>query len=274
MMKTKDITTKLGLQSGSGINYNKLNSEVNYNENLYSKPLYFKEINKANSEQMQRIYEVAERELKWLDSNEYISRKKEATGMPENTIRKYAQRIKEQLGKTTINVLEEKANLASGVYEQDKKNPTINIFKTGDEALTLNVIDHEIKHAVSEQALETMDDLIRVFTSNYNKYPKINNKKIGDYIPVVETSGKWASNAPEQQVISKRIMDVMEYDYGFKRGTKLTINDLERLTIDLNNQIKRGDRKNHDMITMLYKIKQKHKDSYKQKVCEMVNSAY
>src|SRR4030042_5303938 len=212
-MGTKDITTRLGLQFDSGMGHDKWNSEISYNNNLYAKPSYFKEINRANSEQIQRINEVTERELKWLDSDEYVLRKKEATGMPEDMIKKNAQRIKEQLTKTTINLLDEKADLASGVYRQDRKNPIINIFKTYNEALTLTAIDHEIKHAVSEQALETMDDLIKVFTSNYNKYPKINNKRIVDYIPLVQTSGKWASNASEQQVVSKRIMDIMEEDY-------------------------------------------------------------
>ena len=138
----------------------------------------------------------------------------------------------------------------------------------------LNAIDHEIKHAVSEQALETMDDLIKVFTSNYRRYPKINNKRVIDYLIPVETLGKWASKAPEQQVISKRIMDIMETDYGIKRGSKLTTDNLKKLISDLNHQIKTRDERNSDIIAMLYKMKQKHQDSYQSKLCEMVNNAY
>ena len=119
-----------------------------------------------------------------------------------------------------------------------------------------------------------MDDVSKVFTSNYRKYPKINNKRVIDYLIPVETLGKWASKAPEQQVISKRIMDIMETDYGIKRGSKLTTDNLKKLISDLNHQIKTRDERNSDIIAMLYKMKQKHQDSYQSKLCEMVNNAY
>ncbi len=243
--------------------------------NLDSELIYLKRINGASIEQKEHIVHCIEKELAWLDSDEYTSRKKEATGMPESQIKKDIQKIKEQLAKTVINLLDEDADLASGVYAQDKNNPIINIFKTYDQNLTLSTIDHEVKHMCSEQALETMDDLVRVFCSNYRKYPKINNKKITDYlIPVGETSGRWASNAQEQQVISKRIMDIIEENHGIKRGTKLTVDNHKLLIDDLNSQIKNNDMKNMDIITMLHAMKQKHKDSYMQKLYQMVNKAY
>jgi hypothetical protein len=243
--------------------------------NLDSELISLKSINGASIEQKEEIILYIERELAWLDSNEYILRKKEATGMSESKIKKDIQKIKEQLAKTEINLLNEEADLASGAYSRDKKKPIINIFETYDENYTLNVIDHEIKHAVSEEALETMDDLVRVFCSNYKNYPRINNKKIIDYlIPVGETLGRWASKAQEQQVISKRIMDIMEEDHSIKRGTKLTIDDLKLLIDDLNSQIKNNDIKNNDIITMLHKMKQKHQDSYVHKLSHMVNKAY
>jgi hypothetical protein len=243
--------------------------------NLDSELIYLKKINGANIEQKEHIIYCIEKELAWLDSDKYISRKKEATGMPESKIKKDIQKIKEQLAKTTINLLDEKADLATGAYSQDKNKPIINIFKTHDQNLTLNSLDHEIKHMCSEQALETMDDLVKVFCSNYKKYPTINNKRIIDYFILVgETSGKWASNAPEQQVISKRIMDILEKDYSIKRGTKLTINDLKILIDKLNSQIKNNNIKDLDIITMLHAMKQKYKDSYMQKLCQMVNKAY
>jgi hypothetical protein len=270
----KELTNISVQPSESEIDLSKWDSGSSYNGYLHSVPIYLKKINNANSEQIQKIIYFIERELKWLDSDAYFSRKREATKMSESMIEKDAQRIKEQLAKTEINLLNQKADLAVGVYSQDKKNPIINIFKTDNEDLTLNTIDHEIKHAVSEQALETMDDLIKVFTSNYKKYPKINNKRLIDYLIPVETLGKWASNAQEQQVISKRIMDLMETVYGIKRGNSMTTDDLKPLISDFNSQLRKGDERNGDIIGMLYKMKQKHKESYKYKLCEMVNNAY
>jgi len=270
----RELTDILGQPIESKTDFNKWNSKSSCDTYLPNSPIYLKKINNADSEQSQKIGYFIERELKWLDSNEYISRKKEATGMSESKIKKDIQKIKEQLAKTKLNISNKKDDLAKGVYYQDKKNPVINIFKDGSRYRTLNAIDHEIKHAVSEQALETMDDLIKVFTSNYRKYPKINNKRVIDYLIPVETLGKWASKAPEQQVISKRIMDIMETDYGIKRGSKLTTDNLKKLISDLNHQIKTRDERNSDIIAMLYKMKQKHQDSYQSKLCEMVNNAY
>jgi len=243
--------------------------------NLDSELIYLKRINGASIEQEKQIVHCIEKELAWLDSDEYVSRKKEATGMLESKIKEDVQNIKGQLVKTVINLLDEKTDSAIGVYSQDKNNPIVNIFKTYDQDLTLNSLDHEIKHMCSEQALETMDDLVKVFCSNYRKYPKINNKKIVDYLAIIgETSGQWASNAPEQQVISKRIMDIMEENHGIKRGAKLTIADLKLLIDDLNSQIKNNNIKDIDIITMLHAMKQKYKDSYTDKLCQMVNKAY
>lgn len=258
------------------LNFKKIFQKIEKNPiNLDSELIYLKRINGASIEQEEHIVHCIEKELAWLDSDEYISRKKEATGMSESQIKKDIQKIKEQLAKTVINFLDEEADLATGVYVPDKNNPFFNIFITYDQDLTLNALDHEIKHMCSEQALETMDDLVRVFCSNYRKYPKINNKKIIDYlIPVGETSGRWASNAQEQQVISKRIMDIIEKDHGIKRGTKLTVNDLKLLIDGLNSQIKNNEIKNIDILTMLHAMKQKHKDSYMQKLCQMINKAY
>jgi hypothetical protein len=233
-----------------------------------------KKINNANSKQRKEINDFIERELKWLDSDEYIIRKKAATDMSESEIGNDVKQIKEQLAKTEINFLYEKAIIAAGVYSQDIKKPIINIFRTDNQDLTSRVIDHEIKHALSEQSLETMDDLLKVFTSKYRNYPRINNKRIQDYLIPGETLGTWANNATEQQVISKRIMDYMESNYEIKRGTQLATPQIKQLTKDLNYQIKQQDQTNGDVIVMLYKMKQKHKDSYQQLVCEMVNKAY
>ncbi len=246
-----------------------------------------REINGATKEQIEKINFFIQREIDWLDSDEYLLRKKKATGMSEEKIKRDIQRIKEQAMKATINILDGDgdSDYAMGIYSSDKKNPVVNIFRLDQkklkennidgEALTLSTLDHEIKHMLSEESLETMDDLVRVITGgNYRKYPKINNKRLIDYLIPGETRGCWASRAQEQQVISKRIMDIMEEQYGIKRGIKLTKEDLQRMITDFNTQIKNRDLRNSDVIEMLFKMKDKHGNKYKDKLCEMVNSAY
>jgi hypothetical protein len=118
----KKLTTIVEQACNSEMDRSKCNSKIPHTKDLHPKPMYCKEINNANREQTQKINYFIEKELKWLDSNEYVLRKKEATGMSEIMIKRDVEKIKEQLAKTKINILYEKADLASGVYSQDKKN--------------------------------------------------------------------------------------------------------------------------------------------------------
>ena len=235
---------------------------------------YLKRIDGADIVQIQKINYFIERELNWLDSDKYVSRKQEATNMSVDMIEKDVQKIKDQLKKTELHLLNGKNESATGVYVLDVKNPFIHIFNGVDENQTLNVIDHEIKHAVSEYSLETMDGLIKLVKSNYKNYPKINTMRFIDYMVPMNLSGNWANDAREQQVISKRVMDVIETTYGVKRGNTLSITNLNNLISDLNYQIKMQDEQNGDIILMFKKVKQKFNSSYKHKLCEMINSAF
>ena len=69
-------------------------SVSSYNAPPHPTPPYLKKINNASDMQTEMIIYFVERELKWLDSDEYILRKQKVTGMLESTIEKDTQKIK------------------------------------------------------------------------------------------------------------------------------------------------------------------------------------
>lgn len=220
------------------------------------------------------IDNYTQREIDWLNSDEYIKRNINATGKSKEAVIKERNKIFDQINKTTLNVLDDKADMAAGVYTQDKKNPLINLFNTGNEAQLFNVADHEIKHAVSQQAIRNTDGLIDLVTNPYKKYPTVNVKKWYDNFIPGETTSKWASNAPEQQVVSKRIMDLVEKTQGVKRGTQLTEDNIKGVTDLLNKEIKNKNPQNSDIIAMLSSFKSKFGKNYYSIIKDMVNKAY
>jgi hypothetical protein len=220
------------------------------------------------------IDNYTKREIDWLNSEEAIKRNMTATGKSREAVIKENNEIIKQLNKTTLNVLDDKADMAAGVYSQNKKNPVINLFNTGNEEQLLNVADHEIKHAVSQQAIRSHDGLIDLVTNPYKKYPTVNVKKWYDNFIPGETTSKWASNAPEQQVVSKRIMDLVEKTQGVKRGTQLTDDNIKGVTDLLNKEIKNGNPQNSDIVAMLSSFKSKFGKNYYPIVKDMVNKAY
>jgi hypothetical protein len=220
------------------------------------------------------IDNYTQREIDWLNSDEYIKRNMAATGKSREAVIKERDKIFKQIDKTTLNILDDKADLAAGVYAQNKNNPLINLFNTGNEEQMLNAADHEIKHAISQQAIRSADGLIDLVTNPYKKYPTVNVKKWYDNFVPGETTSKWASKAPEQQVVSKRIMDLVEKTQGIKRGTQLTNDNIKGLTDLLNKEIKNGNPQNSDIIAMLSSFKSKFGKNYYPKIKDMVNNAY
>jgi hypothetical protein len=128
------------------------------------------------------INNYTQREVDWLNSEEAIKRNMAATGKSREAVIKERDKIFKQIDKTTLNILDDKADLATGVYVSDKNNPFINLFNIGNEELMLNAADHEIKHAISQQAIRSADSLIDLVTNPYKKYPILNVKKFYDYI--------------------------------------------------------------------------------------------
>lgn len=220
------------------------------------------------------IDDYTKREIDWLNSEEYIKRNMAATGKTREAVMKETDKIIKQVNKTTLNTLDDKADMAAGVYVQDKNKPLINLFNTGDKKLLLNTADHEIKHAASQLAIRSTDGLIDLVTNPYKKYPTINVKKWYDNFIPGESATKWASNAPEQQVVSKRIMDLVEKTQGVKRGTQLTDDNIKGVIDLLNKDIKAQNFADSDIITMMHSFKSKFGKDYYKQIKEMVNKAY
>jgi hypothetical protein len=253
--------------SKSSLDWGKWNKEIPLN-----KPLMKQSVNKKIDQNI--IDNYTQREVDWLNSEEAVKRNMAATGKSKEAVIKERDKIFKQVNKTTINTLDDKADMASGVYANNKNNPVINLFNTGNEKQLLNVADHEIKHAVSQQAIRSGDGLTDLITNPYKKYPTVNVKKWYDNFIPGETTSEWSSKAPEQQVVSKRIMDLVEKTQGIKRGTQLTDVNIEKLKEFLNTQIGNKDLQDPDVITMFSSFKSKFGKDYPKQIKDMVNKAY
>lgn len=184
------------------------------------------------------VSDIIKKEEAWLNSHEYIKRKRAATGLSEDAIKAESKKIIKQLYNTEINFSNKAASDAGahGVYIQPsgKHNPRIDVYKS-DLKTELETLDHEIKHAASETSLDTGDDLLKFLGfGKYNKYPKTKLTKIKDSFLPGETGPKWANNAEEQQVIAKRIMDYAEKNHGISRGEPVTMDVVNDLRKNLN----------------------------------------
>lgn len=248
----------------------KVEEATNQATNIQSKQL----INLPSYITENDIEKIITKELDWINSDEYIQRKMIATWMTRNAIVKDAEQIIHQFKKTYINFLSDSADLAFGAYVQNKQTPIINLYQTNQNGILLKTLDHEIKHALSEQSLETQDDLIKLFNSKYKKYPNINVKKWRDYVVPWESTSRWASNSPEQQAVSKRIMDIVEKTQWVKRWEKLTADNIKTLINDLRTSIKNEDYANSDIISLFVAFKAKFGKMYYEKIVDLVNNAY
>ena len=217
---------------------------------------------------------LKQKEIDWLNSEEYIFRKMQSTGMTRDAIIKDKEKILKQLDKTNINFLDAESEAARGIYVNGK-NPRIDIFKHKKEEDVLNTLSHEIKHAASEQAIRSGDPLIDLFTNPYKRYDKVSTKKWYDNLIPGESISKWASHPAEQQTVSKRAMDLIESTQNIKRGTELTDDNFKKLFETLNEEIRSGNTQNSDIISMFRAIYRKHgKEKAIKLIKNMVNNAY
>lgn len=221
------------------------------------------------------IDDIVKKEVDWLNSEEYIKRKMKATGKTKDAIIKERDEILNQFNKTELTFTNDKSNDAFGVYSRDKNKPAIYINNTTSEKHLINTVDHELKHALSEAAIvKSNDPIIQYFNNPYRKYPKLKTTKWYDNLMLGQNTRKWANLAPEQQVASKRIMDLLEKNYGIRRGTELNDNNIQSLIDHLKKEIKSGDMQNSDLITMLHSVRSTHPKNYRNVLKNMINNAY
>ena len=139
---------------------------------------------------------------------------------------------------------------------------------------------HEIIHTLSEHALETGDELLRVFNREYKKYPKINAMKWHDRVNPLAMTQRWANNSQEQQVVARRIMDYIESTQGLKRGEKLSISNINDLRDDMNKfkreneHLQKKDMRYNDITRLMLTFQRKYGDNYPNKLLELLNTAY
>jgi len=231
-----------------------------------------------------KIKNLVNREKKWLTSEERIARKAKATGMTRGDILKESDDIIKELDRTNIEFLDESSRFGSGRYfpGSKKRNPNIKVYNedgvkawdTNKKDIRLAILDHEVKHAGSELAIDKADELLkRVGYGKYGKYPRVKLGKWYDRFNPFPTRGAWINDAAEQQVVSKRIMDYVEQAQGIKRGSKLTDANIN----DMVNTFKTDNVefiKNYDVATILKAIKKKEGTNWIPKVTDMVNKAY
>lgn len=230
-------------------------------------------INLPNDINEQDIQHIIEKEKNRLRSDEYVRRKMASTGRSETNIKKEVENIITHISKTTLVFDEDTDDFGGGVYVNDKKNPKAIIFP--DKFWwTIGSVDHEIKHALSESALDISDGLMRLFYDKYRKYPKQNINRWYDNIHPFENMQKWANNRKEQQAITKRIMDYIEETQWVKRGSKLTIENINILKKDMNNFLNKKSSIYSDIFYIMRGFQKKFGDNYPYKLLELLNNAY
>jgi hypothetical protein len=210
---------------------------------------------------------LIKKETDWLRSPEYLKRKMEATGRTAASIKKEAEEIINNINNTPIEYTEATSG-AEGVY-----TPTegVKVYNGGvDNPYYEGVLDHEVKHAFSESAYQS-DHVTDYFkNTGYTNYPKVNlNTSLKDRVSSA-IGMHWANLAPEQQVVGRRMMDVIENTQGVKRGTQLNDSNVENLI----EYLRKNKSNNNDMFEIAWKFKNKFGDNYKTHLKNFLNKAY
>ena len=201
----------------------------------------------------------------------------EATGKSKERVIKESDKMIQKLRNTDVNFVDEIEDGAGALYTAGigKTNPRVTVWKAPNKKHGESLLSHEIKHASSEAAI-LKDPLFEVFNSSYKKYPKLSVSNKWYDNPTLAISEKAYYNDPrEQQVIARRIMDIIENEQGIKRGTKITRGNFDVLRNSLNTQNKAKDTHNADIMSMLQQFKHKFgQTEYIDKTIDFINKAY
>ena len=229
----------------------------------------------------EEIQDFINKEIHWIQSDEYIIRKMAATGKSKESIKKDVEKILTQLQKTTLEFNKNTEIGTGGIYRQDENNPKTRVFESSIVGKKHSA-KHEVTHTLSEHALETGDDLLRLFNREYKNYPNIKVIKWYDKVnPSAKASARrWANDKREQQVVARSIMDYIEETQGVKRGEKINISNINILRDDMNklqkenNRLQKEDLKHSDIRTLMLAFQRKYGDNYPSKLLELLNTAY
>ena len=161
-----------------------------------------------------------EKQKAWLNSEEYIIRKQAGTGLSREQIIKDRNKIIKKLDEVKFDMwFEEDPNYADEGYLAVYK-PDLNRIEIGaDKGDVKGSIDHEVKHAGSE--LSIFADAFFPVTR------KIRSDRFFNNYPTVEIGDDYLDSGQEQQVRFLRMMESIEADQGIKKGTPLTLENLQ-----------------------------------------------
>jgi len=170
------------------------------------------------------IDKIAQREIAWIESPEYLRRRMEATGETAEQIKAATDKYKELYGKTNF-IVKDKIHRSSvaGAYQpeniptfleklagQKYEGPGVFVNSNLNREEALNAIDHELGHAFSQSATN----------ESYKGYPTLS---LTDG-PLSKASKdiQYLSKEDEQQVRMQRLLKQFEDKKGIPRGQQIT----------------------------------------------------
>lgn len=169
-----------------------------------------------------KFSESIKREKDWLNSEEYIRRKQNATGKPRESIISERDKILKNVDEVQVQY---PGTGAEGAANYSRNSNSIRVLGKGERPhAEAGAIDHELKHAASEVSLSRLaDDVAPSTLGSYRGYPTIGvgKSKLDEYNPMA-FGVQYHKKPYEQQVRFRRFMDLAEKQLGVPRGQKLT----------------------------------------------------
>lgn len=169
------------------------------------------------------INKIANKEKDWLQSEEYFNRRSASTGESRDAIQKDVDQILKKWNSTKVLAKKPETENAIGTYNRGKNEIRIDPEHTS-KLKALETLDHEIKHALSNVAGRNP-------SSGYKNYP---TAEIGNLLTntLDKSHNNYLRKPQEQQVRALRLLDFMQEKYGISRGTKMSMNDIDRFYSD------------------------------------------
>jgi hypothetical protein len=208
------------------------------------------ELTKGNKISLNDVDKLGKKEIDWLQSDEYLKRRSAATGESASEIQKDIDEIINRWGNLSVRAANTGKD-ASGFYSRGKKRILLSDKLNREEALP--VLDHEVKHALSQMGGLTG-------FKGYKKYPttKVDtwlNRTLG------LKNAHYYAEPWEQQVRGLRLLDFIEKTQGIPRGTTLSMEDITQFARNVSPSspskeiMELFDKDYNDVIAQLMKMK-------------------